>query len=288
MKAKSKTIEFALAAATFLAASNSMAETTLERARATGSITIGISTEVPFSFIEAGQPAGADVVVFKHVASKLGIHEVRAVLSEFSSLIPGLQADRFDVIVAGMYVKPNRCTQVLFTTPMHAQGDAVVTLSGNSKGITSYKSIAADPTIKIGYIAGGTGVGANLTASGISPGQISTYQDNLAGVAALKAGRINAYASTSVIVQTLLNKLNDPTVERVRPFEQPLVDGKTVVGFGAFAVRKGDEDLRDALNVELKKYLGTPEHLNAVGPFNLSSDEIVPALAAETDRLCSE
>ena len=37
----------------------------------------------------------------------MGINQVEGVLTEFGSLIPGLQARRFDIIAAGMYVTLN-------------------------------------------------------------------------------------------------------------------------------------------------------------------------------------
>jgi polar amino acid transport system substrate-binding protein len=33
----------------------------------------------------------------------MGIHQIEVVTTDFGSLIPGLQAGRFDVIAAGMY-----------------------------------------------------------------------------------------------------------------------------------------------------------------------------------------
>ena len=55
--------------------------------------------------------------VLKAVLKRMGIGETVGVLTEFQSLIPGLLADRFDV-TAGMYVRPNRCAQILFTNPL--------------------------------------------------------------------------------------------------------------------------------------------------------------------------
>jgi polar amino acid transport system substrate-binding protein len=46
------------------------------------------------------------------------------VLTEWGSLIPGLNAGRFDIITAGMYITPKRCKNVAFTDPMGVFAEA--------------------------------------------------------------------------------------------------------------------------------------------------------------------
>lgn len=46
-------------------------------------------------------------------------------LTEFGSLIGGLQAKRFDLITAGMFVNPKRCEAVLFADPEYSIGEAI-------------------------------------------------------------------------------------------------------------------------------------------------------------------
>ena len=91
---------------------------------------------------------------------------------------------------------------------------------------------------------------------------------------AVKAGRVDCYAGTSLTVSTLLGNLGDEAgVERAEPFSQPIVDGKSVKGFGGFVFRKGHEALRDAFNKELEGFLGTEEHRALVKPFGFTENE---------------
>ena len=59
-------------------------------------------------------------------------------------------------------------------------------------------------------------------------------------------------------------------VEVASPFETP----DYAYGYGAFAFRKDDLTLRDAVNQELAEFVGSDEHLALVGPFGFTRDEL--------------
>ena len=52
----------------------------------------------------------------------------------------------------------------------------------------------------------------------------------------------------------------DSGLEKAEPFTDPVIDGKGVRGYGAYAFRKEDQAFVDAFNAELAKFLGTEEH----------------------------
>ena len=83
------------------------AETTLEKAKREGYLRVGFANEAPYGFATPdGKLTGESPEVVKAVLKKIGIGEVDGVLTEFGSLIPGLQAGRFDLIAAGMFITP--------------------------------------------------------------------------------------------------------------------------------------------------------------------------------------
>ena len=61
--------------------------------------------------------AGPDVA--KAVVKELGIDpaNIQWVVTNFSSLIPGLQANRFDMTAAEMAIRPERCQKVSYSEP---------------------------------------------------------------------------------------------------------------------------------------------------------------------------
>ncbi len=103
------------------------------------------------------------------------------------------------------------------------------------------------------------------------------YPDDASGVAGVQAGQIDAYTATSMAIQNLLINANDPGLEMVRPFTDPVIDGKPVTGYAGTAFRKEDVALRDVFNVELEKLKASGQLLeilkaNGFGEANLPGD----------------
>ena len=61
-------------------------------------------------------------------------------------------------------------------------------------------------------------------------------------------------------------------------------DDPAHTGYGALAFRPADKALRDAVNAELKKWLGSDEHLKTVEPFGFDRSNVTDKTAEE---LCS-
>jgi polar amino acid transport system substrate-binding protein len=249
------------------AATEPPAETTLERARREGVIRVGFANESPFAFATPeGKLTGESVEVARAIFNNLGIPEMEGVLTEFGSLIPGLQAKRFDAITAGMFILPARCEQVLFADPDYQIIDALIVEAGNPLNLHSYMDIVANPEVKVGTGAGYSSV-EQLKAVGVTDDQIVLFPDGPSGIAGLQAGRINVWTSTAPASQTLLNNANDPNLEMADPYEPAVIDGKPVINYGGVAFRNEDMELREAYNEELSKLKESGELLNIISQF---------------------
>ncbi|HRV92041.1 MAG TPA: ectoine/hydroxyectoine ABC transporter substrate-binding protein EhuB [Anaerolineae bacterium] len=224
-----------------------------EAALAAGSVTVGFANENPYAYSEPdGTLTGEAVEVARAVLQGMGIEEMEGVLTEFGSLIPGLQAGRFDIITAGMYVNPDRCEQVLFADPEYKIGEALVVPAGNPLDLHSYEDIAANPELTIGTGAGYLENDMLLTV-GVAEDQIVTFPDDPSGMAGLQAGQIDAWTGTRPTLVKLLQVTDDPNFELADPFDQPVIDGEEAINFGAAAFRYDDEDFRQAFNQGLQK-----------------------------------
>ncbi len=265
-------------------APDAAAQSTLERARKEGVIRMGFANEAPWSFAQAdGSIAGADHDLAVLLFGRLGIPQVEGVLTKFGSLIPGLKANRFDVVVAGLYIRPERCKQVAFSEPTAVVGDAVVVKAGNPKKIVSFKSVVDDPSIRLGGVVGAA-TAQNARAAGVPARQITMFPDFVSAVVALKAGRIDGALQTAITAQTTVNA--DPTLARATPFAQAVINGKPAVNYAAFAFRPEDRDLVAAFNAELAKVLGTPAHLAILAKYGLTPSEVPKGVT--TAQLCSQ
>jgi polar amino acid transport system substrate-binding protein len=237
------------------------AQSTLEMAREQGYIRVGFANEAPFGFATPdGKLTGEAPEVAKAVLARLGIEQVDGVLTEFGSLIPGLQAGRFDIVAAGMFINPARCEQVQFSEPSYGIGQAFLVPDGNPKQITDYSTIAENPDLKLAVMAGAVEAGY-ATESGVKEDQLLVLPDQSSLLSAVKAGRADAAALTALSIAQMAEQEG---VESTEPFGE--VAGKSVKGHGGFAFRKEDTALYEAFNAELKEFLGSPEHIALVEP----------------------
>lgn len=267
-----------------LGAGEALAQSTLERAQAEGFIRVGFANEAPYGYATAdGRLTGEAPEIAKAVLARLGIEEVDGVLTEFGSLIPGLRARRFDIIAAGMFINPQRCGQVHFSEPTYGIGQAFLVKEGNPKGINNYDDVAANDDVTLAVMAGAVEMGY-ATDSGVPRDRITTLPDPATGLAAVQAGRADAFALTSLAIGQLVENAGAGAgVERAEPFS--MIAGENTKGHGAFAFRPGDEDLRDAFNAELADFIGSEEHLALVAEFGFTEAELPELTTAE---LCGE
>ena len=109
----SATIAFATMLASITPAS---AEGTLEDIVKRGTLRVGMSTFVPWAMRDkAGNLIGFEIDVATKVAEDMGV-EVEFVPTAWSGIIPALIAKKFDIIIGGMSITPQRNLTVNFTT----------------------------------------------------------------------------------------------------------------------------------------------------------------------------
>lgn len=254
---------------------------TLEKAKKQGFVTVGFANEKPYAYATPdGKLTGEAVEVAKAVLNNLGIKEVNGVLTEFGSLIPGLNAKRFDIITAGMFVTPERSKEVLFANPEYSIGEAVAVKKGNPANIHSYADIAKNKDVKVAVMVGAIEE-EYLVKSGVPKQQIVTVPDQPSAISALQSDRVQAVTMTGPSLQAMLDSAKDGKLERVQDFEQPTIDGKSVRGYGAAAFRKGDEEFAKAYSAELQKLQASGELLKLLKPFGFTEAELPGEVTAE-------
>jgi polar amino acid transport system substrate-binding protein len=244
------------------------AETTLEKAKRLGYIRVGFANEAPAGYATPdGKLTGESPEIVRAVLKKLGINEIDGVLTEFGSLIPGLQAGRFDIIAASMFILPKRCQQVQFSEPIDRIGQALLVKKGNPKAIKDYGTVAANKDLKLAVMAGAVEVGYAKDA-GVDQSQVMVLPDQSSLADSVRSGRVDAAALTSISIANLVAKSDD--LEATPQFDA--IAGKSVAGHSGIAFRKEDKDLYEAFNAELKKFVGSSEHLALVEPFGFGKD----------------
>ena len=271
-----------LAACAVVATAN--AQSALDRALKDGYVRVGFPNQVPYAYAdEKGVLTGADAVIARMVVQKMGIKEMDGVLTEFASLIPGLKAGRFDIVLA-MFVNPQRCAQVAFSEPIYRVAQGIIVRTGNPKKIRNYDDLIKQDDVRVAVMAGAVQMG-NLKKLGVPDTRIVSFPDGPSAIAAVSAGRADAFTISDLPARRLLAAAGSSTaLEMVPAFAPPLVDGRPAQGHSAFAFRPDDVSLQQAFNKALADVMGTPAFLEAMAPFGITKDNLPDTKTADLCR----
>jgi len=275
------------AASTLLGASIAAAqdgETTLERIQREGIARVGFSNEAPFAFASAEGITGAAPEILRAVFADAGVEQLEGVLVEFSGLIPGLVASRFDTIGAGMFVRPARCEEIDFGDPEYGLGEGLAVAAGNPLGLGKLQDFI-DQGAKLGMVTGGAEV-EYADLAGVPKEQQVVFPDGPTAIAGLQASQVDAVMLTTLSINDLVTKAGDPNIEFVTMTEQPLdADGNPAIGYGAMGFRKDDDDLRLLYNEKLAEMKASGELLTIMEPFGFTEAEMTDVKATD---ICPE
>ena len=240
----------------------------LDKAKAGEAIRIGFANEVPWAYPgENNSPLGFANAHAVGVLKAMGVKEIEPVVTDWGGLIPGLKANRFDVITGGMYILGTRCENVNFAEPMGVFGDAFIVAPGNPKGLETYQDIKSAGAV----IA--TGAGYNIVEvakkEGIAESNIMQVPGPTEILAAVKAGRADAGGVTFFTAQNLA-KESGGAVEVTDPAKLP----EWTLNWVGIAFRKSDTDFLEAFNKAQAEYLGSDEMLKAVAEFGYTQAQL--------------
>ncbi len=257
---------------------------TLEQARATGAIRVGISGEQPYGYIDSsGRVTGAQPEVARAVLARLGVDGLDAVRVPFAELIPGLQSGQFDLITAGMAVTPGRCREVAFTRPDFVALPAFLVREGNPEDIESFRDVARSGA-RLAVLAGAAEIDY-ARAAGVPDDQLEIVQTQSALFRSVEEERVTAGALTRISLADELRRNPGSGVEVTEGVE-PVVDGRPIVPGAAFAVRTGESDLLAAFNRELTALQASGEWLRITEPFAFTRENLPPPDLTTAD-LCA-
>ena len=277
---KVKTALIVLLGALF--ASFGFAQSTVEHFQQNG-ITIATANEIPYGWVDGGEAQGIAPDVIEAVLENMGITDVTWTVTEFGSLIPGVIANRFDVVAASQAVLPARCEQVAFSKINSSYGEGFLVEAGNPKNIHSYDDFVNNPDLRMGIVSGADQLDF-AQAYGIPERQLVMLNANADAPSALTAGRIDAYAATGLTVVGLAE--GNARVEAAAEFVDPVIDGTPVRSFGAFTFNQ-NSDFLEPFNEALAEFHQTDEYREILKSHGLTDQDVDAALNASTADLCA-
>lgn len=250
----------------------------LKQLQTEGIARLAIANEPPYTALsESGKVSGAAPDVAREIFRRLGVKDVSAVISEYGAMIPGLKADRFDAITAGLFMKPERCAAVAYSEPMLCDTDALLVRKDNPKKFNSFAEIGNDPTAIVGVPGGGTQERLALKV-GVPRDRVLVIPDGQSGLKMVQDGRIDAYSLPILSINDLIRKADDPGLAIVAP----VLDAPVYCDGAAF--NKADEVLRDAFDVELAKMKESGEFAKIIEPYGFSASA---AISTSREKLCA-
>jgi polar amino acid transport system substrate-binding protein len=235
---------------------------------------IGYAVEAPYAFLTPeGEPTGESLEIARRIAAQLGIRRVEWILTTFDSLIPGLESKRFDLVAAGMFVTPERAKVVAFSRPTFHVEQALLVRRGNPRNLHSYADAVRHEDIKIAVIAGAIEESI-LARLRVPRDRLVVLPDALTGQTAVAAGIVDGLALSSPTIRWMAANGELGETEMAVPFRQPNVAEAKHLGYGAFAFRPQNRRLLAAWNAALARFVGSAEHLQLVGRFGFTRQEV--------------
>ena len=191
----------------------------------------------PYEYHEGDAVVGIDAEIAKLIADNLGM-ELKIEDVAFDSIIPGVQAGKYDMGMAGMTVNEERLQSVNFSDSYATGVQVVIVKEGGS--IASLDDIAGK---KIGVQTSTTG---DIYASGdFGDENVVKFDSGAAAVEALKSGKVDC-----VIID------NEPAKSYVATNEGlKILETEYAVEDYAICFAKDNTELQEKVNAALKELI---------------------------------
>lgn len=231
-------------------------------------------TFFPYEYMEKNKPAGFDIEFLDGLAKVMGM-TAENIDTRFPNLISGLQAGRFDITNSSMYITADRM-KVIDMVPYLKSGESILAVKGSayqpktpeefcghkigSMGATSWlqqlQKLSAEYCVK----------------NGLQPIAISEYGTDPQTTQAMLAHAVEAQITDAAVARGVVDKLGDRVVISSQTLIYPVLNG--------FGVKKGNDEVRNALIQGLEKYSKTPEYAALLDKykFQAPTDDDIAAL----------
>lgn len=193
-------------------------------------------TFAPFEYEENGTYTGFDIDLINAMAEEMGYSGVEIVNTEFKGLIPGLTAEKFDVIASAMYMTDERRETIDFSDTYFPGGLCIMVQNDNTD------------------ITGPDSLSGKTVAVQVGTKSVSYLEENYPDVT-----RVEVEQNAEMFLQLETGKVDAVVTGRPAAMVYAKGSGKVKVldeglteelyGWG---IRKGDTELQESLNAALK------------------------------------
>ncbi|WP_108252456.1 ABC transporter substrate-binding protein [Planctomonas deserti] len=198
-----------------------------------GEIRVGSVGDIkPYAFADAdGKFSGFDIELFTDVAERAGIDDVVFTGQDFSSLLAAVANGQFDVGVAAIGITDERKQTVDFSDGYLA--GYLTLLSTKDSGVSSRDDLAGN---RLGVVQGT--LQEAYAVKNFPDAELVRFPDNNTAIAALNNGTVQAHFLDYESTKAYIEQYDLVSVEDIPSFDAP----------AGFALKKGNDELREALN----------------------------------------
>lgn len=202
-----------------------------------GTLRVGMSTFVPWAMRDKeGELIGFEIDVATRLAEDMGV-EVEFVPTQWSGIIPALLTGRFDVIIGGMGIRPDRNLRVNFSIPYDYSGMSIAANAELAEGSDSLEDFNAEGVV----VAARIGTTAADAAEQYMPNaEIRLFEAETQAVQELLNGNAHALVASAPLPAYLV-------IDNPGTLFLPMDETFTREPIG-FALPKGDVDLLNYVN----------------------------------------
>ena len=213
---------------------------TLEDVQKAGKLTVATSPDFPpfESLGENGEVVGIEIDILNLICAELGV-ELDIQQVDFDSVLPGVQAGKYEMGVSGISVTPEREENTLFTAPYCLAAQAIVVLKDSA--ITCKADLEGKTvSVQTGTTAEEFCMGAGYT--------VNAYTANADAQEALISGKVDAWVIDDLTAAEMVKLYNEENGETM----VVLSEAMTTEPY-AFAFKLGDDELVNAINEIINK-----------------------------------
>ena len=235
--------------------------TTLKSVQKAGNLTIATNPDFPpfESLGDNNEFVGIEIDVLNLICEQLGVTlEINQM--DFDSVLPGVQAGKFDVGVSGISVTEKRQKNVLFTDPYCLAAQAIVVTEGSS--ITC----KADLEGKKVSVQTGTTAESFCMDNGYD---VSSFAANSDAQTALTSGKVDAWVIDDLTAADMVKVYNAAGGDQL-----VILDEAMTTEPYAFAFAKGSDELVQSFNESLKKLMDDGTYKKILDTWGVSSGAV--------------
>lgn len=206
---------------------------------AKGKLYVGTNAEFPpFEYLDKGEVVGFDIDLVKAIGKKLDMEIVIKDMA-FDGLIPALETNKIDIVIAGMTASDERKMAVNFSNPYYTANQVII-LNDNNNDIKTFDDLNGK---LVGVMLGFTG---DVVVSEMKDVKSKKYNASYAAIMELQNNKIDAVVLDS---ETALNYVkNNKGLKLAETSGEPEEY--------AIAISKKNSELLNKINIaldELKK-----------------------------------